>query len=212
MNCSQCQGIEELFSQKYVDGELRRYRTKGADQTTRMLTKAIQKEGVEGMTLLDIGGGVGAIQHGLLSAGVKEATSVEASSAYLNAAQDEVRRRGLADRVNYVYGNFVDQADEIEPADIVTLDRVICCYDDMNKLVDLSAARARKWYGLVYPRDEWWVKVGLYLMNIYFRLRRSPYRAFVHPTRSVEALVKRYGFKRHFYHQTWYWQVVVFNR
>ena len=48
---------------------------------------ALKTEGVEDATLLDIGGGIGAIQHELLAAGAAHATSVDASAAYLEAAQ-----------------------------------------------------------------------------------------------------------------------------
>jgi magnesium-protoporphyrin O-methyltransferase len=212
MSCCQCQGIEELFSQEYVSKELTRYRAKGPDKTTRILTGAIKRAGVEGLTLLDIGGGVGAIQHTLLEANAVHATSVEASTAYLAAAKLEAKRRGHAERVSYHHGNFVDLAEQIQPADIVTLDRVICCFDDMERLVSLSAAKARKLYGLVYPRSTWWVKIVLALENFFYRLRHSPFRAFVHPTEAVEAILLHNGLKRHFYHQTWVWQVVVYSR
>lgn len=212
MNCCQCQGIEEVFSQQYVTKELSRYRRTGPPKTTRMLVEAIKEAGVDGLTLLDIGGGVGAVQHELLDAGVQGATNVDASMAYIQAARDEAQRRGYAERVSHHYGNFVDLATNIDPADIVTLDRVICCYDDMEKLVSLSAERARKIYGLVYPRDTWWVKIGLVVENLFLRLQRNPYRAFVHPTQVVEALVSRIGLKRASYRQTFVWQVVVYSR
>lgn len=211
MNC-QCQGIEEMFSRQHVDKELSHYRTKGPDKTTRMLTGAIKKEGVAGLTLLDIGGGVGAIQHELLAAGVAHVTGVDASQAYLTAAHAEAQRRGQADRIDYHYGNFVDLAASLPPADIVTLDRVICCYDDMPQLVGLSASRARKLYGLVYPRDTWWIKAGLAVGNVFFRLQRTAYRGFVHSTRQVEALLESMGFKRKSYRRTLIWQVVVYSR
>lgn len=212
MNCCQCQGIEELFSQQYVNNELSRYRLKGPDKTTRMLTEAIKEGGVEGLTLLDIGGGVGAIQHELLASGVDQATDVEASAAYIEAAREEAQQRRLADRVNFKHGNFVDLAADIQPADIVTLDRVVCCYNDMERLVSLSAERARKFYGLVYPRDTWWVKIGLAAENLYYRIRRSHYRPYVHSTEAVEALVTSRGLKRRSYRQTMVWQVVVYTR
>ena len=212
MNCCQCQGIEELFSQKYVDKELSRYRAKGPDKTTRMLIEAVKKEGVDGLSLLDIGGGIGAIQHELLEAGVQSVTSVDASTAYLTTARVEAERRGIADHVKYHHGNFVDLAPDIAPADIVTLDRVICCYPDMEKLVSLSAARSRKVYGVVYPRHTWWIKIGLALGNLFFRLRGSSFRTFVHPTEAVEALLESHGLKRHSYRQTLVWQVVVYTR
>ncbi|MDD5371287.1 MAG: methyltransferase domain-containing protein [Anaerolineaceae bacterium] len=210
MNC--CQGIEELFDEKYVRGELQQYRTKGAQKTTRMLIAALKAEEVQGLSLLDIGGGVGAIQHELLAAGLKEATDVDASQSYLKAARAEAERRGIADRVNFRHGNFVDLAAQVTPADIVTLDRVICCFPDMDKLVSLSAARARKYYGVVYPRDVWWVKIGATIMNIYFRLKSSKYRTFLHPNREVEALINNSGLKPRFYRQTLVWQVAIYAR
>ena len=212
MYCSQCQGIEEVFSQEYVRRELKRYRRKGPGKTTRMLTEAIEKEGVEGLSLLDIGGGVGDIQHELLETGVREVTSVDASSAYLEAAREEAEKRGQADRVSYHQGNFVDLADEIAPADIVTLDRVICCYPNMEKLVELSAKHALKIYGLVYPRDTWWVRAGLAIGNLYLRVRGSAFRTFSHPTKAVEAIVHGSGFRQKSYHQSLVWQVVVYTR
>jgi hypothetical protein len=89
---------------------------------------------------------------------------------------------------------------------------VICCYPDMEKLVGLSVARAGKLYGLVYPRDTWWIRIGLAVGNLFFKLRRSAYRGFVHPTKKVEAILAGAGLKRQYYHQTLLWQVVVFAR
>jgi magnesium-protoporphyrin O-methyltransferase len=212
VNCCQIQGIEELFSQQYVMRELARYRKKGPDQTTSMLAEAIAHAGAGGLTLLDIGGGVGALQHELLAAGVEQVTGVDASSAYITAARTEAQRRGYGDRVDYLHGNFVDLAEDVPPADIVTLDRVICCYPDMERLVGLSAGRARKFYGLVYPRETWWMKVGMAIGNLYYRLRRSPFRGYIHPAKAVESLVNRSGLKRMFYRQTFIWQVVVYTR
>ena len=212
MSCAQCQGIEELFSEAYVNKELQRYRARGPIKTTGMLIEAIRQTAVEGLTLLDIGGGVGALQHALLQAGAQEATSVDASQAYTDAAREEAQRRGLSSRVKQVHANFTDAADRIAPADIVTLDRVICCYDDMEKLVRLSAERARRLYGLVYPRDTWWLRFGLRLENAYFKLSRCPYRSFIHSSQAVEGLLKEKGFRRISYRRTLFWQVAVFAR
>jgi predicted TPR repeat methyltransferase len=212
MNCRQCQGIEELFSAELVNKELSSYRVKGPSKTTRILIDALKRENIQGRSLLDIGGGVGAIQHALLQAGIQNAIDVDASRAYLNAAREEAQRRSLMERIDFQYGNFVDIAAQIPPADIVTLDRVICCYPDMEKLVRLSVAHARKFYGVVYPRDNWWVKIGLTLINLIFRLRKNPFRTFAHPTQAVNTIVTNSGFKHLFSRRTWVWQVVVYSR
>lgn len=212
MNCCQIQGLEDLFNEKLVSTELEQYRVKGPQKTTRLLVEALKEQGVQGLDLLDIGGGVGAIQHQLVAAGVRQATDVDASQSYIDAARAEAERRGLAGRVRFEHGNFVDIAPSLPAADIVTLDRVVCCYPDMEDLVKLSLEKANRLYGLVYPRDTWWARLGVKLLNLFFRLRKSPYRSYVHPSREVEALVRGRGFTRQFYRQTLVWQVVVYGR
>ena len=212
MNCSQCQGIESVFDRKTAAQKLTQYRRQGPDQTTRMLIDALKSEGVEDLTLLDIGGGVGAIQYELIKAGVRSATSVDASSAYLAVARDEAQRQGLAERVTHQHGDFVDLAGEVAPADIVTLDRVICCYHDMRRLVGLSSARARRFYGVVYPRDTWWTRLGIKLENAFCRVSRNPFRAFVHATTAVDGIIRGNGLQPRFQRQTFIWQVVVYAR
>ncbi len=211
MNCSQCQGIEDVFDQEYAAMKLNAYRTKGPEKTTRMLVEALKKEGVGGMTLLDIGGGIGAVQHELLDAGAVQATDVDASSAYLQAATEEAGRRGLSERIHFLHGNFVELAPQIPPADIVTLDRVVCCYDDMQQLVELSAARAGKLYGMVYPRDTWFSKIGIWVENLIYRLQKNPFRAYVHSSKAVDAILRRHNLLRRSTQRTLTWQVVVYG-
>ncbi len=210
MSC--CQGIEEVFSPEYVAGELKRYRARGASRTTRFLIEGIRSFGVQGFRLLDIGGGLGTIQHALLASGASTAVQVDASSAYLEASRQESQRLGLASRIDYLHGNFVDLAKDAEPAEIVTLDRVICCYGDMHKLLELSASHAKKILGLVYPRNTWWIKLGLRFQNAYLQLRRSPFRTYMHSSREVENIINATGFRRMYYRETWIWQVAIFSR
>lgn len=140
------------YDEKLAASDLRRYRSKGLQPWTRALIDAIKAEGVEGATLLDIGGGIGAIHHELLDAGAAHATCVEASTAYLEAARDETERRGNTSRVTFNLGDFVDLAGSVPPADIVTLDRVVNSYPDAYRLVEVSADHAQRLYGLVVPQ------------------------------------------------------------
>jgi magnesium-protoporphyrin O-methyltransferase len=212
MSCRHCQGAGKVFSHRYVARELRRYRRRGPRRTTRLLIEAIRAEGVAGCTLLDVGGGVGAIQHELLKAGVARAASAEAAPAYLAAARAEAERQGHAERITYHEGDFVELAEHIVPADIVTLDRTICCYPDVGAMVALSAARAQRLYGVVYPRDAWWTRFGNAAMNFFLWVARNPFRTFVHPTRAVEEIIGGAGLTRRYYRQTPLWQVAVYAR
>jgi hypothetical protein len=129
--------LETEFDEQVAARDLRAYRSRGLPTVTRRLVDALVAEGVEGRTLLDIGGGVGAIHHALLDAGLASVTDVDGSSAYLSAARQEAQRQGHADRITYRHGDFVQLADEVEPADIVTLIAVLCCYPQMESLVRL---------------------------------------------------------------------------
>jgi hypothetical protein len=120
--------------------------------------------------------------------------------------------RGHADRIEYRVGDFVALADELEPADIVALDRVICCYADMSSLVDRSAALAKGRYGLVYPRDTWIGRVAIAILNVRFRLSRSPFRSYLHRTAEVDSIVAAHGLVRSLHRTTLIWQLAVYER
>jgi magnesium-protoporphyrin O-methyltransferase len=141
MTSCQCQGIEIQFDRREAAKKLADYQKNGPADTTRILIAALKEMGIDGATLLDIGGGIGAIQIELLKAGAAGAVSVDASTAYIEAAQREARDQGLQDRIQFHHGDFVELADKVPPADIVTLDRSLCCYPDMPALVGLSADR-----------------------------------------------------------------------
>ncbi len=212
MKCCQCQGIESLFGKRAAARELRSYRRKGPTKSTRVLLAALEAAGVDGKSLLDIGGGVGAIQHQLVEAGVTRVTDVDASTAYLEVVEQEAARRGYAERASYHHGDFVELAEQLDATDIVTLDRVICCYPDMDALVGLSSARARFSYGLVYPRRTWYLKLARPLINAVFRLRRNPFRVFLHKSEDVDAVVRRSGLARASRQRSGVWNVVVYRR
>jgi magnesium-protoporphyrin O-methyltransferase len=212
MSCCQCQGIETCYNRKSVAKNLRKYRLGGPGKTTRILIDALKVEDVKGAILLDIGGGVGAIQHELLKAGAGRAINVEASTAFIEAAKEEAERQGHADRVSHYHGNFVDLASDIPQADIVTLDKVICCYHDMQALVGLSSSLARRFYGVVYPQDSWRAKFGFAAENFVYWIRRSSFRVFVHPTKAVDAVIRQNGLHEIFYQKIGVWQIVVYVR
>jgi len=209
MGCCQCQGIENMFDKKAAKSALKRYLKKGPSKTTSMLLDAIHKKGVQDLDLLDIGGGIGAIHYDLIKAGASKGTSIEASSAYIDLIKDEI---DLTEKVVFKHGDFTTIASDLDSADIVTLDKVICCYDDMDELVGLSSKLAQKIYAVVYPRDNWWTKLLLPIINFYPKIKGSSFRVFIHPTKQVEDIIIRNGLKRNYYNKRLFWQVVIFTR
>ena len=212
MTCCHCQGVEQMFDTKMARRQLRHYRRKGSAKATRQLLEAIGRDGVEGCTFIDIGGGIGAIQHDFMDRGAAGGTSADASPAYLAAARAEAESRGYADRVRYIDGDFVERAPELDPADIVTLDRVVCCYPDMPAMLGAAAPLARRTLGLIIPRGTRFIRAGVGLVNLIQRLRRHPFRVFVHDPAEVEAVLGRHGMARRYLRDGMIWRVMVFRR
>jgi magnesium-protoporphyrin O-methyltransferase len=207
-----CDGGFEIFDEKSAEEDLQRYRGHGPDATTATLVDMIRERGVSGSSLLDIGGGIGVIDHELLRAGAGHAVLVDASGPAVEMARREARRRGTLDRLEFVDGDFVSRASDVDVADIVTLDRVICCYPDVESLVRLSATRARSLYGLVLPRDRRLLRWALPLLNAWFRIRGFRYRTFLHANAKVDALVAAAGLRQVRESRTFMWRVVLYER
>jgi magnesium-protoporphyrin O-methyltransferase len=216
MSCAQCKGIEHQFDQGEARKKLRQFRRRGPDKTTRLLIEelraALSASDVHDAVLLDIGAGLGAIHHELLDGRVSRAVHVDASTAQLAAAREETERRGHSSRVEFVFGDFVALADAVPSADIVTLDRVICCYDDMNGLVQRSARKAGRFYGAVYPRQIGWMRIAIATINLIQRLKRSTFRVFLHDPAAIDATLRDAGLERRAMRRTLGWEVVVYAR
>ena len=213
MNCCHCQGVEQVFDRDRAFKQLDRYRKNGLEKTTRILIDALLAEGVDSPSLLDIGGGIGAIQNELIKHHVQHATNFEASLGNIEACRDEAERQGHGEAITHLHGDFAEIEREVPSADIVTLERVLCCYPDLEGLLAPSCAKSGKLLGLVYPHEAWWVKLGIrYVLNLGLRLSRNPFRVFVHPTAEVERVVKNHGFERRFFRKVGPWQVVVYAK
>jgi magnesium-protoporphyrin O-methyltransferase len=212
MNCCPQQGIERMFDRTEINRMLRRFRRRGPDRTTKLLLESLRAAGDVGESLLDIGGGIGAIHHSLLDGPVREAVEVDISAASIAAAEEEAHRRGHDGRVRFIHGDFLDVAAGIPPADVVTLDRVICCYPDMQRLVATSAAKTKRLYGAVYPRANWWMRLAVSLVNQWQRLVRSDFRAYVHSPREIARVLGAHGLSLRSQRRTIAWEVSVFAR
>lgn len=205
--------LERGFDERVAARDLAGYRRDGLPGDQRRMLAALVAEGVKGQTVLDIGGGIGAIHHDLLRAGASSVTDVDGSTAYLNAARDEARRQGDLDRIDYRHGNFVELADGIEPADVVILLRVLCCYPHMPPLVRASARRARRSYGVIYPRSTWWMRAAA---AVYDALAPAggptSGPGYIHAERAVDAEVRSEGFSPVVVDATFFWRIALYRR
>lgn len=207
-----CEMTDRTFGEKDARGDLRDYRAHGPQGQTRELLRAVRSLGLSDATLLDIGGGVGVIHHELLQDVAVIATHVDESSAYLKVAREEAGNLGHEGRVTFIHADFTDVARDLPVADIVTLDRVVCCYPNFQALLTDASAHARRALGLVYPRDIWYVRAVISLINLLQRLRKDPFRVFVHPIPRMEAVLTAAGLRRLSLSRFLAWEVALYQR
>lgn len=212
MNCCSHKATENHFSEAIARKEIQAYHTGRLNQTTRLLLDALRPQSAEVSSLLDIGGGVGVILHELLDGSALEATFVEIAPAYLQAAREEAEKQGHGGRVRFMQGDIVAVAGDVADAELVTLDRVVCCYPDIEPLIEASASKSLKWYALSFPRDKWWVRLAIRFENWSRRRSGDKFQVYVHSEALMENLLKRAGFSRQFDARTLIWRVAIYRR
>jgi len=188
--------VASHFNPKKADRDLRRYQRHGPDISTRILLSEIRRWPLQGLHLLDVGAGIGVIALELAGAGLAGVTLADASADYLEAARRHLASRDASLRAQFILGDFAATAGSLPDADIVTLDRVVCCYPDVEALLRGAAARARRIVAFTYPRDEWYVRAGFVVENSWYRLRQDPFRAFVHSPQRMASVLESAGFVR----------------
>lgn len=212
MPCNCCEITDNTFGEESAQADLKRYRKHGPAQQTRLILQAIRSLHLRGADLLDIGGGIGAIHHELLEDVVDKATHVDASSAYLKEAKAEAALRGHSHRLLFLHADFTDVAANLPQADIVTLDRVVCCYPDFRTLLKAASSHSRRVLALTYPRETWYLRIGLKVINFFQGLRKDPFRVFLHPIAEMDALLKREGFERVSRQRLFVWEMALYQR
>jgi SAM-dependent methyltransferase len=203
---------DRQFNQRKVAQELKRYREKGPGPTTRLLADGIAQSGALSGTVLDVGSGIGALTLALLERGAANAIAVDASTSYVDVAREEAGRRGQTDAIQFVHADFVERASQLPSANVVALDRVVCCYPSWEQLLDAALGHAERCLALSYPRDAWYVRLGMTLENGQRWLARNSFRTFVHPISKIEQTIRGAGFELSSRRETWMWSVDVYLR
>ena len=201
-----------IFSGRRARKNAKAYRKKGLDGQSAQIVAFLTSEALEGATILEVGGGVGAIQLELLKAGADRAVSVELSTEYEEAARELLAEADLEERVDRRVGDFVSMNGDLPVAHAVVLNKVICCYPDMPALLGAACEHARERVVITVPRERWALRLAMAAANQFFRLRRSAFRAFVHSKqRMIEEAAQR-GFERAGERSGRIWDVILFER
>lgn len=210
--CCSTRGCDEFFSERVAGRDARRYRRRGLDGNAQRVVDFVRHEGIGGRTVLEVGGGVGAIQLELLRAGAAGTTNAELAAAYEGPAAELADEAGLAGRVERRVLDFAERGDEIEDADVVVLHKVVCCYPDYGALVGAASAHARHQLALTFPRDSVWTRAGLAALNLSQRLRRRSFRVYLHPPAGIIAAARAHGLEVAGTHRGAFWEFAGLTR
>jgi SAM-dependent methyltransferase len=212
MSCCTPQGYRTVFTTRTAARDARRYRRKGLTGSARWLADQVTAEGVDGRSVLEVGGGVGGLQLELVRAGAACATNVEIADTYEASARELIAEAGLGGRFERVVADFAERPNAAGTADIVVLHRVICCHPDAAGLTEAACAHARDRVAITIPRRTWWMRLGFGAMNGWLRLRRIPFAVYVHPPAQVAGLAHSLGFATAHHTRGVVWESVIFRR
>lgn len=200
----------EVFDQRFASGLARRYRRRGLAEPGRRIVELLSELGLEGASVLEIGGGVGEIQLDLLARGASETVNLELSDAYEDEADELMRRAGIGGRVTRIVGvDLARSGPEIGPADYVVLHRVVCCYPDFEGLLGAAADHARKALVFSYPPRTWITRASVRIGNAWVALLGRRYRGYVHSPDEMLAVVRTHGLTLRSHERSRRWRIAV---
>jgi magnesium-protoporphyrin O-methyltransferase len=190
----------------------KRYRKRGPDRPARQMLEFLEAEGIEGLTVLEVGGGVGEIALELLKRGARSSVNLELSPAYDAEAERLIREAQLEGRASRRLHDIAIDPVAVEAADIVVLHRVVCCYPDYERLLTAAGERARTMLVFSHPPRNAASRLIIAAQNLVLRMRGSEFRTFAHPPQAMLAVLERDGLRRAFAGDGGIWRVAGLKR
>ena len=209
--CCEPKGYDDMFGARFSGHLARRYRKRGLDRTAARMVAFLAEQGLDGATVLEVGGGVGDIQIELLRRGAASATNLELVDSYDADARALAADAGLTDRITRRRLDIAVTPDAVEQHDIVVLHRVVCCYPDYQRLLGAAAEHAGHLLVFSHPPGGAIGRVAVAAENLFFRIRRNPFRSFAHDPDAMTATVGDHGMREAYRHHGLVWHVVGFT-
>jgi magnesium-protoporphyrin O-methyltransferase len=201
-----------MFGARFAKRVAAGYRKRGLTRSEQTIVELVTQGGVQGATVLEIGGGVGEIQLELLRRGAASTTNLELSPGYEPEAAALIEEAGVGGRVQRRLLDIATDPDAVEPADIVVLHRVVCCYPDVATLLGAAADHARHQLVFSHPPRNAMSRSVVATQNLFFRMGGRDFRTFAHPPDAMFAVLAEHGLQRRGGHSGRVWQVAAVSR
>ena len=197
MFCNCCSDDEDvnnlngIFGRRYMDNDAEAYLKKGLDRHGQLLIRPLSEKNRDTtpLSVLEIGFGAGQIHHELLRRGIADrVVGVDVSAAGVAAARRNADKLGLSEKIEYYTQDFAQRKEEHETADVVILNKVVCCYPYLDRLLGSAITKVNRYLVLCAPQDVWWTRGGHWGADKFMALLRSKYRFFLHPQKEIDRL------------------------
>jgi len=212
VSCCTARGYRRFFGARFARRAARRYRRRGLDGTAAAMVEFLERRGVAGATVLEIGGGLGEIELELLKRGAERAVNLELSPSYDEEAARLFAEAGLEARAERRLHDIAAGGDGVEPADVVVLHRVVCCYPDYERLLGAAADHARRLLVFSYPPRNAASRLLVAVQNVAFRVLRREFQVFAHPPAAMLAVLEGRGLRPAFAHRSLVWRAAGLER
>jgi len=211
MNCCSKNPAAKFFDKESKKFS-KKYRKKGLEKISRMLVEGIEELGIKDATILDVGCGVGGAHRALLQSGAAKVYATELSEEMLNAARTFNTAEGMTDRVEYILGDIVEMNGEIPEVDITMHDKVVCCYENADGLLEKTLETTKNIYGFVMPRNNSIARFFFGFLIFISKLLRWDFHPFYHPEQPILDRIEKAGFRLKFENHTFIWNVRVYQK
>ncbi|MFI5252087.1 MAG: class I SAM-dependent methyltransferase [Bacteroidota bacterium] len=191
---------------------MKRFRIKGLSKEQRLLLEGIEISSVIEKSILEIGCGVGGFHHTLIKHGASSAFGVDISDGMINAAKQLSKELGIEGKSQYLVGDYLVLEPGIPPADILVMDKVVCCYENLNPLIEKSIKKTKNIYALSFPRPAWYINMIFSGIKLIAKALRGEFYPYIHDWTKMVADIKRHGFIERYKSSTFIWSVIVFQR
>ncbi len=207
-----CCGADLFFDEKTAAKQYRQYLKKGPAKVTSRMIRQLAQMPVKDKTLLDVGGGIGALQWWLLEEGGTRTTAVDASTGFLKIAEEHAGKQGWGAQTRFVFGDFVEIHKELEQADIVTLDKVVCCYPDYQEILQAACRKSSGTVSLSYPMDGILSRIVALAGAISARRKTKSFRPYIHPVNKMRLVIEGEGFSQAAHNLVFPWHIETYQR
>lgn len=207
-----CCGADLFFNAKTAAKEYNKYLKKGPGKATAKINQQLAGLNLENKSLIDVGGGIGAIQWWFLEQGGQQTTDIDASSGYLKKAEDHALNNGWRNKTSFIEGDCTEKYNEVDDAHFITLDKVVCCYPNYEEILAITCNKAKEAVTLSYPMDGIIAQTLRSLGVLFFMLKKNPYRPYVHPVKEIRAVFANNGYERVAHDVSFPWHIETYKK